>query len=167
MGILGLFWIHLVFSLTIILLLSATTSISADVIDDQVTDAENWLRSSESREVTEADEPCNASPYLSYLHSHLKSLFMENWHKSTTVRSNISAADVTYILRFQPLIYSFYLKNVLQEALWDDEFQWGCQSDHSRDGDKGRRSSVRSSEGRVEWKAAGLLIEEVVRDTLF
>jgi hypothetical protein len=94
MGILGLFWIHLVFSLTIILLLSATTTISADVIDDQVTDAENWIRSSESREVTEADEPCNASPSLSYLHSHLKSLFMENYRKSTSVRSNISAAGV-------------------------------------------------------------------------
>jgi hypothetical protein len=105
MGILGLFWICLVFS---------ATSISADVIDDQVTDAENWLRSSESREVTEADEPCNASPYLSYLHSHLKSLFMENYRKSTSVRSKISAADVTSNLRFQPLIYSFYLKNVLQ-----------------------------------------------------
>jgi hypothetical protein len=62
---------------------------------------------------------CVVSPYLGYLRSHLKLLLVRNKKSQTNPkkyeqRSRYSPAEAVERLALQPLLYSFYLKNVLE-----------------------------------------------------
>jgi hypothetical protein len=63
--------------------------------------------------VPSAWQPCNVSPSLSYLRSALKSLLVKEDKNNYVIRTR-SPYDVSKELLFQPLLYSFYVQNVLQ-----------------------------------------------------
>jgi hypothetical protein len=65
----------------------------------------------------EESDPCNASPYLSYLRSHLKLILFKDDGKTNPAdykqRHPYGLDESAELLSLQPLVYSFYLKNVL------------------------------------------------------
>jgi hypothetical protein len=119
----GLFWTHLVLTLTIIssslILLSATTTPTtpdpspsdlANRLLDEVTD---WIDHSQSIEKQNKSDPCNAPPSLSYLRSAVKFILMDPFEDVTQDRSRMPPSIAVELLLDDPLWYSFYMQNVL------------------------------------------------------
>jgi hypothetical protein len=116
--------LNLVLTLTtvsvIILSFNPTTSSAAsptDQISASIEEAKNWIHASESREVQAAwKEYCNVPPSLSYLRAHLKLLLVkEDKNNGQPLLSRTRKPyNVSKELISQPLLYSFYVQNVLQ-----------------------------------------------------
>jgi hypothetical protein len=118
----GLFWPHLVFTLTIIsssiILLSARDARDPSPTDlalvypliDEVTD---WIDHSQSIEKQNKSDPCNAPPSLSYLRSAVKFILMDPFDDVTQDRHRMKRSTAAGLLLRNPLWISFYLQNVL------------------------------------------------------
>jgi hypothetical protein len=75
--------------------MAATAALDPRTVEPSKEEAGRWMDATKSREKQKEGDPCNASPYLTYLRSQLKELRKE-------------------FLSAEPLAYSFYVKNVLQ-----------------------------------------------------
>jgi hypothetical protein len=107
-------------SFFVILLSTSSTRVSAwdPRIHASIEDAKKWISSSESTEAKTPDAPCNVSPSLGYLRSRLKLLIIKDkplnrWGKYVH-RHKFREGEEVQVLAAQPLIYSFYVKNVLE-----------------------------------------------------
>jgi hypothetical protein len=115
------YWLNLALSLItvsfIILSFNPTTSFAAsptDQISDSIEEAKKWILASESREVKSEGQYCNVPPSLSYLRSHLKSLLVKEPKDKFGLIRTRSPYNISNELVSQPLLYSFYVQNVLQ-----------------------------------------------------
>jgi hypothetical protein len=79
-----------------------------------IEEAANWIDTSESVEKKAPGEPCNASPSLSYLRSHIKHLLVFDSQRESGRRERYSLDEAVEIFAKQPLVYSFYVQNVFQ-----------------------------------------------------
>jgi hypothetical protein len=116
------YWLNFVSTLITvsftILSFNPTTTTSAasptDQISASIEDAKKWILASESTEVQKEGQRCNVDPSLSYLRAHLKSLLVKEPEDKFGLIRTRSPYNVSKELLSQPLIYSFYSKNVLQ-----------------------------------------------------
>jgi hypothetical protein len=78
--------------------LTATTAYPG--LSTSIEEARKWMDATKSTEQREELGPCNVSPWLGYLRSHIH-LFLDE-------------REQQFYLRPQPLFYSFYVQNVFQ-----------------------------------------------------
>jgi hypothetical protein len=116
-----LFWINLViFTLTVVNLSATPTSAVVHPMYNAFADAKKWLDSSELTEKKTELDVCNASPYLSYLRSHMNLLFVDPdrrpYDRIELPRRNVEDVlhDHYRSIDTQPLLYSFYVQTVIE-----------------------------------------------------
>jgi hypothetical protein len=116
--------VPLTVSVSLILLSASTPTISTECSRDlayrMVNEAIDWIDHSKSIEKQNKSDPCKAPPYLSYLRSHLKLIIIDDddTDNYTDIRTRTKFRSY-YAERLyqQPLIYSFYEKNVFQPSM--------------------------------------------------
>jgi hypothetical protein len=114
------YWLNLFLTLItvsfIILSFNPTTSSATpiDQISDSIEEVKKWILASESTEEKKEWQPCNVSPLLSYLRSHLKSLIVKEPEDKFGLIRTRSPYNISKEFLSQPLLYSFYVQNVLQ-----------------------------------------------------
>jgi hypothetical protein len=110
--------INVLLTISFILLSSPTPSILNDPIPHSVTNALNWINWSRSKEAKNESDPCNVSPSLGYLRSHLNLILPtydpEPHSNDEETKFEINLESYSQLLDPQPLVYSFYSKNVIE-----------------------------------------------------
>jgi hypothetical protein len=118
----GLFWPHLVFTLTIIsssiILLSARDAREPSPTDlarvyPLIDEAADLIDHSQSIEKQNKSDPCNAPPSLSYLRSAVTFILMDPFEDVTQDRERMKRFWAARELLINPLWISFYLQKVL------------------------------------------------------
>jgi hypothetical protein len=120
----------LLLSVSFILLSTSPTATTFDInpspasawdprILNSIVGVTNWIFHSKSivRRKSSSAAPCNAPPYLSYLRSHVQLLLIptHNPHDPNNKHGGrFSLDEAVELLALQPLVYSFYVKNVLE-----------------------------------------------------